>query len=143
MPRIPPKITLLVLVSLFLVLTWTFGGLTGFNNAIGATFPWLIAVFGGIYEAFERMVRKNQVSDLRFGGLIGAIFVIALIPVSWHSFYGLPTSAVSAAVALLVYVLYGAYLTSKNMALKHAARKDRRKIHLLLFNLNFPVLYST
>lgn len=137
--KLRKRVVLLVLVCVLLVSTWALGGLSGFSNSVGAMLPWLTAVFGGIYEAFERALNWKQIGNLRFGLMIAIIFVFALIPVSGYSPYGISVSATLAALTVLAYVLYASHLSSKHPLVERPLRQHRiTRQHLLTLGGTFP-----
>lgn len=132
----------LALVTVFLVLTWSFGGLGGYTTGVGTTLTWFVAIFVAVDQAFERyLLNPSQLGNFRFGGAIAVIFVFALIPVSWYPLYCISISAILGPLTVLAFVLYGVYLTYESKELKQDGDKKERahKTHsffLMLRNLD-------
>jgi drug/metabolite transporter (DMT)-like permease len=93
------------------VLTWGFGGQSGYSSGIGNTLVWFTAIFVAIYEAFEKfLLDESQHGEMKFAAAVCLIFVFGLIPISWYSIVGFAPSAVLGPLSVLAYVVYGVYL---------------------------------
>lgn len=128
--RLPVKRAIfLACATVFLVLTWTFGGQSGYSSGIGNTLLWFTAIFVSIYEGFERfLIDESQRSDMKFAAAISLIFVFALIPISWYSIGDLAPSAILGPASVLAYVVYGLCLAYKNPERKTASKSRLQKI---------------